>query len=253
MTKTKKTIIITGASSGLGAALAKAYASFEIRLFLFGRSMERLNRIAEDCRSLKSEVTTIECDVTNQVEMHEHISKISQLYGIDIIIACAGISAGTLGKPESIEQVNAIFATNLQGTLNTIMPAIDFMLTRQKGKVVIISSMAGLLGLSSAPAYSASKCAVKNLGDALRGYLKQFNIDVCVVIPGYVDTPMTKVNKFPMPFKISAEKAATIIMQGIERRNGIIAFPKVIYILLKLVNLLPYRLLDYINSKLPGK
>lgn len=127
------------------------------------------------------------------------------------------------------------------------------MIKRKHGTIVLISSMAGLLPLASAPSYSASKAAIKIFGEAMRSYLQSFQVQVCVVIPGYIDTPMTQLNKFPMPFKISAEQAAKIIIQGINNKKGLIVFPKVIYFLLKIISLFPYPLLDYINSKLPGK
>jgi short-subunit dehydrogenase len=133
------------------------------------------------------------------------------------------------------------------------MPAIPFMIANKEGMIVLISSMAGLIGLSSSPSYSASKSAIKFFGDSLRAYLKKFNVKVSVVIPGYITTPMTEVNNFPMPFIISAERAAEIIVSGIEHNEGIIAFPKIMYFGLKLLSFLPYKFLDYINSKLPGK
>ncbi len=248
----KKTIIITGASSGLGAALAKKYATAPNKLFLFGREKERLLKVANICKERGAEVDIRIADVTSK-SITKEIEQICKHHVIDIIISSAGVSAGTLSGPETIEQVDKIFTTNLNGTLNIIMSAIPFMVKNRSGTIVVISSMAGLLGLSSAPSYSASKAAIKCFGDGLRPYLKQFNVKVCVVIPGYVDTPMTQVNKFPMPLKISADKAAAIIIKGIENGSGIITFPKITYFILKLMNLLPYQLIDYINSKLPGK
>ncbi|WPY01260.1 SDR family oxidoreductase [Candidatus Trichorickettsia mobilis] len=253
MTIAKKTIIITGASSGLGAALAIEYANINVRLFLFGRSEEKLLNIELHCKARHAEVRIVSVDVQNQQLMHDSITKICQEHKVDIIIACAGVSAGTLVGPETSNQVNKILNTNLHGSLHTIIPALPFMIKNKSGNIVIISSMAGLIGLSSAPSYSASKAAVKIFGDALRGYLQQFKVKVSVVIPGYIDTPMTAVNDFPMPFKISAAKAARIIIQGVQKDKPVIAFPLIIYILLKLVNLLPTCLIDYINSKLPGK
>lgn len=253
MIQTKKTIIITGASSGIGEAIAKQYASAGVRLFLFGRSKERLEMVADYCRSKKAEAHIVIIDVTNADLMREEIEKICSKYGLDIIIANAGVSAGTLGKPESQEQISDIFATNVQGVANSVIPALPFLIEQKHGQIVLISSMAAMLGLSSAPSYSASKAAVKIFGDGMRAYLKQFNVKVNVVLPGYVDTPMTKVNKFPMPFKISANRAASIIVSGIAQNHGLIVFPKITYYFLKIVNLLPYQLIDYVNSKLPGK
>lgn len=249
----KKTIIITGASSGLGAALATGYANITTRLFLFGRSKERLAYIASICKTQYAEVTTISADVKDQQLMHLEITKICKKYKIDIIIACAGISAGTLGGPETASQSKTIFCTNMDGALHTIMPALPFMIQNKSGNIVIISSMAGLIGLSSSPSYSASKAAIKTFGDALRGYLQQFEVKVNVVIPGYIDTPMTRVNNFPMPFKISAKDAAKIIIRGVQKNKAIIAFPLIMYILLRILSVLPAILIDYINSKIPGK
>lgn len=249
----RKTIIITGASSGLGWALAEKYAAPDTRLFLFGRSPLQLGKIADLCVAAGAEVRTICGDVRDRPAMQRQIEQISQQYPVSVLIACAGVSAGTLGRPETGEQADEIFSTNLHGSLNTIMPAIPFMIKNQAGTIVLISSMAGLIGLASAPSYSASKAAVKIFGDALRSYLRKFQVKVCVVVPGYIDTPMTKVNNFPMPFKITAKQAAELIVSGIEARRGLIIFPKITYFMLKLLNFLPYQLIDYVNARLPGK
>lgn len=249
----KKSIIITGASSGLGAALAVKYSHLGNKLFLFARSEDRLNKVAEICRKNNATVTTIIADVTDAALMRSHLEDISNQHGADIVIACAGVSAGTLDGPETPAQVNKIFSTNINGVLNTVMPIIPHMIQKKSGNIVIISSMAGLLGLSSAPSYSASKGAARLFAEALKGYLKTYNVQVSTVIPGYIKTPMTAVNQFPMPFQISAEKAAHKIIHGVANNKGLIAFPIIMYFFLKLLNLLPGELISYINSKLPGK
>jgi short-subunit dehydrogenase len=249
----KKTIIITGASSGLGAALAVKYSNAGNNLFLFARSEERLYKTALICKNNGASVTTIIADVTDASTMQNHLDKIAEQHSVDIVVACAGVSAGTLDGPETLTQVNKIFSTNVNGVINTVMPLIPYMIRKKSGNIVIISSMAGMLGLSSAPSYSASKGAVRMFSDALNGYLKTYNVHVSNVIPGYIKTPMTAVNQFPMPFQISADKAAEKIIHAVERNKGVIAFPMSIYFVMKILNLLPSRLISYINSKLPGK
>jgi short-subunit dehydrogenase len=253
MTNMKKTIIITGASSGLGAALAIKYSASGNNLFLIARSEERLNKIAEICRKNGANIVNIITDVTNAEAMATHINEIASKHKIDILIACAGVSAGTLDGPETTTQTNKIFATNLNGVLNTVLPAIPHMIQMRSGNIAIVSSMAGFIGLSSAPSYSASKGAARIFGEALQGYLRNYNVNVSTVIPGYIKTPMTEVNNFPMPFMTSAEQAASKIARGIDKNKTIIAFPLIMYFAFKLLNLLPHSLISFVNSKLPGK
>jgi short-subunit dehydrogenase len=249
----KQTILITGASSGLGYELALQYSKPHIRLILVGRNVDQLNKIANLCSLRGAETYLLALDIREKKALNEHLTNFSTQYGIDVVIACARVSAGTLQGPESPSQVETIVETNINGVLNTIMPIIPHMITRRKGNIVIISSMAGLVGISSAPSYSASKACIRVFGEALRGYLKQYNVHTTVVIPGYIKTPMTDVNNFPMPFMISVEEAAEKIIKGISNNKGVIVFPITIYLLLKLLSLLPNQLIDYINSKLPGK
>lgn len=249
----KKTIIITGASSGLGAALAIKYSNTGNNLFLFARSKERLNKVATICKQKGATVKTIIADIMEAKPMQQALEEIMQKHSVDIVIACAGVSAGTLDGPETPAQVNKIFATNINGVLNTIMPLVPHMIQSRSGNIVVISSMAGLLPLSSAPSYAASKGAVRLFSDALNGHLRSYNIHVSTVIPGYIKTPMTAVNNFPMPFQISAEKAAQKIINGVDRNKGVIAFPLIMYFFLKALNLIPNQIMSYINSKIPGK
>ena len=253
MTNTKKTIIITGASSGLGKALAIKYSQVGNKLFLFARSPKRLQETAELCNKNGAEVKIIIADVTDTKSMQEHLDNIANKHGVDIVIACAGVSAGTLDGPERLEQVSKIFATNINGVINTVMPLVPHMIRKRSGNIAIVSSMAGFLGLASAPSYSASKGAVRLFSEALGGYLHTHNVKVSTIIPGYISTPMTEVNNFPMPFKLSAERAAEKIIHGITKNKNIIAFPRAMYYILKLAELLPSGLMRYVNSKLPGK
>lgn len=248
-----KTILITGASSGLGYEIALQYSSPNVRLILIGRNNQRLNKISSLCQNKGAITHAVIVNVRDKVKMAEYLEKFYEQYDIDIVIACAGVSAGTLAGPESSSQVKIIFDTNVNGVLNTIMPVVPHMIAKKAGIIVIVSSMAGLVGLSSAPSYSASKASIRIFGEALRGYLRQYNVSTIVVIPGYIKTPMTDVNKFPMPFMISATKAAQKIIKGIADGKAVIAFPIITYIVLKCLSCLPNQLISYINSKIPGK
>ena len=249
----KQTILITGSSSGLGCELAIQYSNPHSRLILMGRNSTQLNKIANLCEDKGAKTHIVVVDIRDKASMAKYLTKFCNQYGIDIAIACAGVSAGTLDGPESPSQVEIIFDTNINGVLNTIMPLLPYMIERRSGSIVIISSMAGLVGLSSAPSYSASKACVRVFGEALRGYLKQYNVNTTVVIPGYIKTPMTDVNNFPMPFIVSAKEAAKKIIKAVANNKGVIAFPTITYIMLKCLSCLPNQLINYINSKLPGK
>jgi len=246
-------ILISGANSGLGRALAIAYSKPGVNLFLCARNLQKLQEVKEICRELKANVFIKSLDVRNEEESRSWIQKIEENYPLDLIIANAGISAGTSGGIESAGQIAKIFDTNINGILNLINPAIEKMKLRKSGQIALISSLAGFRGLPSSPAYSASKSAVRVYGEALRGNLAEFGIKVNVVCPGYIKTPMTDVNNFFMPFLMSAEKAVKIIKKGIAKNKSRIAFPLPLYFVVWLATLLPPCITDGIFSKLPKK
>lgn len=248
-----KNILITGASSGIGKALAVAYSTPSVNLFLCGRNLEKLQETKKLCEALKANVLLEILDVRDEVALKNWIEKIEENFALDLVIANAGISAGTEGGPESFEQVKKIFATDLDGVLNTIHPAIEKMKIRKKGQIAIVSSLAGLRGLPSSPAYSGSKAAVRVYGEALRGNLAKIGIEVNVICPGYIKTPMTDVNEFPMPFLMSAEKAAEKIKNGLAKNKSRIAFPFPLYFVVWFMTLLSTKITDPIFARLPGK
>ncbi len=247
------TTLITGASSGLGAALAHEYAAPGMRLLLTGRNLARLEEVAVSCRNKGAIVETVCLDVCDSKALAGWIEKMDNHTPIDRVIANAGISGGTADGLESDAQTRAIIATNLDGVLNTLLPLVPRMQQRQSGHIVIISSLAGYRGLPSSPAYSASKAAVRIYGEALRGLLMKDQVQVTVVTPGYITTPMTDVNDFPMPFIMPAEKAARLIRQRLEKYPARIAFPFPLYALIWLLSCLPPGLTDPLFARLPGK
>lgn len=253
--KKPKTIVITGASSGLGAALAREYAEKGVTLALTGRNKARLDAVAKECHAKGAFVRSAVLDVRDAAAMSQWLLQVNQDAPIELLIANAGISAGT-GEHKEMEgtaQVKDIFDSNIYGVLNTLHPVIPQMQARRKGQIAIISSLAGVVGLPGSPAYSASKAAVRVYGDALRGLLKKDGIEVSVVNPGFIKTPMTDVNQYPMPMITTAEKAAKKIVHGLTYSNGVIAFPLALFGLLSMISIYPYFIRDWLFGKMPGK
>ncbi len=260
-----KSILITGASSGIGAALAEEYAATGVTLFLGGRNKERLEEIAKKCEAKGARVHISPVDVMDKIKMSSWIGWAHDTAALDLVIANAGVSAGTGGDGESEQQTRNIFAINVEGVINTIYPALESIRRRRlteeeqknklalKGQIAIMSSLAGMRGFPGAPAYCASKAAVKSLGESWRGMLMREKIGVTVICPGYVKTPMTDVNKFFMPLIMPASQAAQIIKKGLGQNRPRIAFPFFTYAMTWLLMVLPPRLFDRMLAGLPEK
>lgn len=248
-----KSILITGASSGIGEALARHYAAPGIQLSITGRDPERLERVAQDCRTDGAKVVTNLLDVQDSKAMAAWIEEIDTASPLDLVIANAGISAGTGRGGETSEQAKRIMSVNVDGVFSTILPAIERMKARRAGQVAIMSSLAGFRGFPGAPAYCASKAAVRLWGESLRGELISQGIGVSVICPGFVRSRMTAVNEFPMPFLMDAERAARIIQRGLSRNRPRIAFPFRLYAVVWTLALLPSLIIDPILRRLPQK
>jgi short-subunit dehydrogenase len=246
-------ILITGGSSGLGEALALEYAAPGITLFLSGRDHGRLEAVAEACRAKGAGVHSKVIDVTDRDAMAAWIAECDARRPLDLVIANAGISAGTGQGGEDDAQTRAIFATNVDGVMNTVLPAIAAMRPRRAGQIALISSLASFRGMPGAPAYCASKAAVRVWGEGLRGELVRHGIRVSVICPGFVVSRMTAVNQFPMPFLMDAPKAARIMAEGLARNKGRIAYPWPTAFGAWLGAVLPDALMDWIGRKLPAK
>lgn len=247
-------IVITGASSGIGRALAKAYAAPSVSLGLIGRDEARLAEVAAACRAQGAVVETASLDVRDRSLMASWLTAFDAAAPIDLLIANAGISAGTGGMlGESPEQAQKIFAVNMDGILNTLHPLIPRMIARKAGQIAMMSSLASFRGMPGAPAYSASKGVVRLYGEGLRGDLARHGIKVSVICPGFIRTPMTAVNNFPMPFIMDVDKAALRIIQGLARNQGRIAFPRRLYAFVWLLMALPAWVSDLILGQVPKK
>ena len=258
-------VLITGASSGLGRALALLLAAPGVALHLSGRDAARLEAVAEACRERGATVGTRVLDVSDAAAMEAWIAGSGRL---DLVVANAGISAGTgHGQPESAGQTRAIFAANLDGVVNTVLPAIAVMrlqapsaervtgtrASRVGGRIAVIASIAAFVPAPGAPAYCASKAAVDAWAVAAAESLLREGIIVTSVCPGYVRTAMTERNRFPMPGLMDAERAARIILRGIAAGRRRVVFPWWMGVAARLVGLLPPRLSGRLLSVAPGK
>jgi short-subunit dehydrogenase len=248
-----RSLLITGASSGIGEALALAYAGPGIALALGGRDKERLDQVAAACRDRAAVVEAATIDVADREAMAHWIHRIDAAAPVDLVIANAGRGAGTADGYESEEQVRRVVATNFDGVLNTVLPLIPKLVARGRGQIALMSSLASFRGFPGAPTYCASKAAVRVWGEALRGDLYRHGIEVSVICPGFVASRMTAKNDFPMPFLMSAERAAAIIKRGLARNRGRIAFPFPTYVAGWLAGALPPALTDPLLRRLPRK
>jgi short-subunit dehydrogenase len=251
MSNQPTSILITGASSGIGAALALVYAGPNVALFLSGRDQNRLSEIALACREKGAEVSEQAINITDQSAMAEWILEADSQMPLDLVIANAGISGGSDPQNEVISR--QIFATNVDGVLNTVLPIIPRMISRKRGQLALMSSLAEFRGLPGAPAYSASKAAVRSYGEALRGSLRDDGIKVSVICPGFVESRITDANDFHMPFLMKAPKAAEIIKNGLAQDKPRIAFPFSMYAATWLMSVLPSIIVDPIMGRLPKK
>ncbi|HUN46859.1 MAG TPA: SDR family NAD(P)-dependent oxidoreductase [Stellaceae bacterium] len=244
--KDPRSILITGASGGIGAALARAYARPGVALALGGRNAERLAGVAEACRSAGAEVETAAVDVTDAAAMADWIGGADGRHPIDLVIANAGMTGGLAGDGggESPTEVQRIMSVNFGGVCNTLHPLIPALRRRRRGQLVLMSSLAALRGLPYSPAYCASKAALRAYGEALGAWLKADGVEVAVVLPGFVDTHLSRHVAGPKPLQTTPERAARIIRRRLERGQATIAFPFLLYAGMRALTVLPAGLVN---------
>lgn len=246
-------ILITGASSGIGEALALYYAGPGVFLALTGRDAGRLEIVAETCRQRGARVDARTIDVTDRAAMRDWVLTLDQAETLDLVIANAGVSGGTGGAGEGEDQAIRIFEVNILGVLYTIGPLVPRMKARKSGQIGIVASIAGYTGWPGAPAYSASKGGIRLYAEGLRGSLRGTGVRVSVICPGFVATRMTAVNDYKMPFMVTSGKAAAIIAGGLKKDRGRIIFPLPTRIIAGLISVLPLCLAHFLLTKLPQK
>jgi short-subunit dehydrogenase len=234
-------VIITGASSGLGAALARAYAGPQVALGILGRDRQRLEATAQACQARGARVSTAAIDVTDASAMAPWLCQFDRESPVDLVVANAGTSAGPDpdSPSEGIEGVARQIRVNLLGATNTIEPLLPALCSRRRGRVAVVSSIAAYRGLPYSPGYCASKAGLRAYAEALRPRLEGHGVGMTVVCPGFFESRMTDRFDGPTPFLLSCDVAARRVKRGLDRGRRRIAFPWPLVLGLQFCDLAP--------------
>jgi short-subunit dehydrogenase len=241
-------VFITGASSGIGAALARYYAA---RGAVLGLVARRRAALQELLATLPGEHAVYTVDVADEAGLRQAAADFSARFGVpDVVVANAGVSVGTLTEEEGdLRAFERVMRTNVLGMVATFQPFVAPMRARGSGRLVGIASVAGIRGLPGAGAYSASKAAVIAYLESLRVELHGSGVKVVTIAPGYIETPMTAVNRYPMPFMLPADEAARRFVRAIDAGAGYVVIPWQMGVVAKLLRLLPNPIFDRVFAR----
>jgi len=241
MGQTFRSVVITGASSGLGAALAMAYARPESVLGLLGRDRLRLGATADACEAKGASVRMATIDVADAPAMAAWLGGFDREHPIDLLVANAGTSAGPDpdDASEGVETASRQIHVNLLGAINTVEPLLPALCARGHGRVAVVASIAAYRGLPYSPGYCASKAGLRADAEALRPRLAPRGVGITIVCPGFFDSPMTDRFNGPTPFLASGEAAARIVKRGIDRGRRRVAFPWLLVLGLQFCDIAP--------------
>jgi short-subunit dehydrogenase len=248
MFKNQKNIWITGASSGIGKALAIKFANEGWHVAVSARRKELL----DDLSKTNPNISSFPLDVTKHescVHIFENILK--KYSSINLCVFSTGIYDPKTEKNINLEQIENVMKVNFFGTLNCIKTVEDYLKNKKEGHIAIMASVAGYRGLPNSSGYGPSKAALINLSESLYFDFKRHKVRISLISPGFIKTPLTDKNKFKMPFLKSPEFAADKIYNGLIKSNSFeIAFPKELIIIMKIFKVLPNRIYLYLIKKL---
>ncbi|XWO13881.1 short-chain dehydrogenase [Candidatus Hepatincola sp. Pdp] len=244
-------VLITGGTSGIGFALVEQYLNHGYRVIFTGRNKQKVAETVQYFSQYPNFILGQVVDVRNAVAMNTFIQYVAQNYGLDIVIANAGIASNFIKQVSLAEMANTIFSTNVNGVFNTMHPSIEVMMRKGEGQIAIVSSLASYFGLKTSPYYASSKAAIRVLAEGISPLLKQHNIILSTIIPGFIESKMVKQSAIKkLPMLMSAATASKIIFQGIKKRKRTIIFPKPMFALIYVLSLLPLSVRELIMNKM---
>lgn len=248
-----RSIVLTGASGGLGQALAPALAGPGVHMLLLGRDETRLRKAGDAAEAKGAQVEYALVSVQDHKALDAALLTFDRKHSIDLLIANAGVKAGNVLGVETPGTAARIVDVNLTGTISTVESLLPAMTARGGGQIAIVSSLAALSSQADLLSYSATKAGLRSYGIGLRRALKGSGVGVSIITPGFIDTAMTDRQDGPTPFLISPQKAAEKIVSGLKNKRNLIAFPWALVLLTRLGNLLPAPLADWANAGFRAK
>ena len=241
-------ILITGASSGLGAEFARQYTTKENELFLLARREERLVRLKNELQDRCKNITLICVDVTAFEALQKEMKK---LYDIDMVILNAGVSLGHSNEVPTIKEFQKLYDVNVLANHAILEILLPKMCAKRSGKVVFISSLASLFSMPSSKVYSSSKRALNAYAEGVRYKYTPYGIKVITILPGFIKSELTDKNEFTMPFLLETEEGVSRMKRAIDTGKEFYAFPLRFYLIIRFFNLLPsflsQRIVNYLS------
>ncbi|HVF66357.1 MAG TPA: SDR family NAD(P)-dependent oxidoreductase [Pyrinomonadaceae bacterium] len=246
---TQKVVLITGASSGIGRALALELGRRGARVGLTARRAEELSKVAEEVSREGGKALALAADVRRAEEINGVAERVREKWGrVDVLVANAGMSSTTAGTQLDAGEAGDVINVNVIGVVNSVAAVLPDMLKRGDGHLVAISSLASYRGMPKSGAYSASKAAVSTFFESMRVDLRRSGVAVTTIHPGFIRTPMTERRKKKLPFLLEVDDAACRIVKAVERRARTYAFPWQLASLVRVIRHMPGALYDRLAS-----